>query len=121
MADKPWKRFERWVAKFFNCQRNALSGRNSKITASDSLHPRLFLEGKHWRRVAIISLWDKTAAFAKKEKKIPVVAIGIRGRPGCWFLIKDTDLMRVALERQLAKKELRKAEEENGCEEKEED
>lgn len=109
MADKPWKRFERTVAKFFGSVRNALSGRNSKVTASDSLHPKLFIEGKHWKRVSIITLWDKTAALAKRENKIPVVTIGIRGRPGFWVLVKNTDLIPVALERQRWKRELRKA------------
>lgn len=43
---KNWKNFERKIAKIFNTQRTALSGSNSKITSSDTLHPELYIEIK---------------------------------------------------------------------------
>ena len=44
MPDKAWKNRERLVAKFFGGMRNALSGINSKVTHSDVIHDKLFIE-----------------------------------------------------------------------------
>jgi len=93
MSDKTWKAFERRVAKFFGCVRNALSGRNSKVTASDSLHKNLFIECKHRAKAdGTIGLWDKTAALAKAEGKTPVVVQGVKNRTGFWITVHCDDL-----------------------------
>jgi hypothetical protein len=41
-----WKNFERVVAALFGTKRTSLSGGNSKITRSDTMHPYLFIECK---------------------------------------------------------------------------
>jgi hypothetical protein len=54
-------------------ERTPLSGRNSKHTASDTLHEKLFVECKKLKRMAIHNLYRKTKELADKETKIPVV------------------------------------------------
>lgn len=96
---KTWKSREKQVADYFGTKRTPLSGGNSGHTRSDTLHEKLFIEEKHRKRYAIVTLWDNTNKLAKKEKKIPVVAVSVHGRHGFWLLIKDKDLERVAEER----------------------
>jgi len=91
MADKSWKAFERRVARFFKTERNSLSGSNSKLTASDTLHPELFIECKQRQRFAAVRLWDKTKQHADKENKTPVVCLSEKNRPGFWLLIHSDD------------------------------
>ena len=105
MADKTWKARERQTAKFFGCNRNPLSGGNSRHTRSDSLHESLFIEHKHSVKHAITNLWDKTKAMALKENKIPVVTLSVKGRPGFWVMCHSSDLTAVANQRELAKKD----------------
>jgi hypothetical protein len=92
MADKCWKAFERRVARFFGTERNALSGGNSKLTRSDSLHPKLFIECKQRKRFAAVRLWDDTKRLAHHENKTPVVCLSEKGRPGFWILVHSDDL-----------------------------
>jgi hypothetical protein len=99
MADKAWKAFERRVAAFWGCLRNIGSGtlgRPDLLSASDSTHPRLFIEAKHHKRHAARTLWDKTKALAKKEGKTPILALGDCGRPGWLAVIHSDDLVEVA-------------------------
>lgn len=92
MADKAWKQFERRVARYFGVERNALSGGNSKITRSDTLHPDLFIECKQRKRFAAIRLWDETKHLADREAKTPVVCLSEKNRPGFWILIHSDDI-----------------------------
>lgn len=85
MADKRWKQQERRVAAFFNTSRTPLSGSHSKQTASDSLHPNLFVECKDRKRHALLALFDKTKIKAKAEGKVPVLCLTEPRRRG--FLI----------------------------------
>lgn len=96
MADKAWKQFERRVAAFFQTTRNALSGGNSKLTRSDSLHATLFIECKQRKKHSAVSLWDETKNLASAEKKIPVVVLSEKNRQGFWVLVHSTDLKAVA-------------------------
>lgn len=73
MADKAWKAFERRVATFFGSTRNSLSGMNSKVTASDSLHPELFIECKLRAKFAHHETLKEATSKAIKEDKIPIV------------------------------------------------
>ncbi len=98
MADKAWKARERSIAEAFKTERTPLSGGNGKQTRSDTLHPRLFIESKLRVRHTAVSLWDDTAELAKKEKKIPVVALCEKGRPGFFILVHSSDLVQVASE-----------------------
>ena len=93
--DKSWKQFERRVARFFNTERNALSGGNAKLTRSDTLHPTLFIECKQRQRFAAIRLWDETHQLATKESKTPVICLSEKNRPGFWILVHSDDLIKL--------------------------
>ncbi|MEN8726066.1 MAG: hypothetical protein ABF325_10900 [Lentimonas sp.] len=95
MSDKAWKAFERRVARFFNTERTALSGGNSKVTRSDTLHPELFIECKQRKRFAAVRLWDDTKRLADQELKTPVVCLSEKGRPGFWILTHSDDLTKL--------------------------
>ena len=95
MSDKAWKQFERRVAAFFKTERNALSGGNSKLTRSDTLHPDLFIECKQRKKFAAISLWNETKQLATKENKTPVVCLSEKSRPGFWILVHSDDLTKL--------------------------
>ena len=96
MGEPWWKPRERQVARWFGSERTPLSGGNSKHTRSDSLHDRLYIETKGRKKFAAVTLWDDTAAKAKKEGKVPVVALVEKGRPGFWLLVHHTDLQEVS-------------------------
>jgi len=98
MNQSNWKGFERIAARTFGTKRNALSGMNSKITASDTLHPRLFIECKKRKRFSLYQLFRKVEQKANKESKIPVVAIKETGKKGWLILIRPEDLMAIAQE-----------------------
>jgi hypothetical protein len=92
MSNPAWKKFERRVAEFFGTTRNALSGSNSKISSSDTIHPHLFLEAKLRDSFAIHSLWKDTAAKAKKEGKVPVVVTQQKRDHGFLITVHKDDL-----------------------------
>ena len=105
MADKAWKAFERKVARWFGTVRNSLSGMNSKLTGSDTLHDVLYIECKKRAKSAVVSLWEKTNTKARAEKKIPVIALSVNGKKGFWICVKEEDLQAVANQRELARKD----------------
>lgn len=78
MADTPWKCFERYISGIFRTTRNALSGGNSKLTRSDSLHPKLFISCKYTRNnhKTLRTLVAEEREKAAKEKKTAVCVIG---------------------------------------------
>ena len=82
MPDAPWKRFERLVAGIFGSVRNSLSGGNSKVTRSDSLHESLFISCKHTKsgHKSLRDLLFEESEKADAEGKIPVCVVGINGR-----------------------------------------
>jgi hypothetical protein len=88
-----WKLGEQTLAKFFGTTRTPLSGGNSKVTRSDSLSERLFLEMKKGaytpkRFSSIVELYLKTEALALAEGKIPIVVIreaGVSAPTGEWM------------------------------------
>lgn len=93
-----WKGRERKIARDFGSERTPLSGGNSRITRSDSIHPKLFVEAKLRQKHAVVTLFDDTAKLAKLEKKIPVVALCEKGRPGYYLVIRPEHLKQVAEE-----------------------
>lgn len=99
MADKAWKACERRVASFFGTVRNSLSGGNSKMSRSDSLHQSLFIECKQRQKHSVVSLWDDTAKLAKLENKTPVVILSEKNRPGFWVMCHSDDLINVCAAR----------------------
>jgi len=106
MADKVWKARERQVARYFGANgRTPLSGGNSGGTRADIRHDFIFVEHKHRVRHAAISLWDKVKKLARKEGKIPVVTLSVKGRPGFWVMVHSDDLTAVANQRERARQQ----------------
>lgn len=89
---KHWKSIERKIATFFGTERTPLSGGNSKITRSDTIHPKLFVEAKYRVKHSAVTLYDDTKEKAKKENKIPVVCLAEKGRKGFYILVHSDDL-----------------------------
>ncbi|WP_155322933.1 hypothetical protein [Desulfosarcina ovata] len=97
MMSKTWKTRETAVARFFGAKgRTPLSGGNSGHTRSDTLHDELFIEHKHRVKHAVINLWDRIKPLARKEGKLPVVTLSVKGRPGFWLLCHSSDLTAIA-------------------------
>ena len=105
MADKLWKTRERMVAKFFGTERNPLSGRNSKHSASDTLHPELFIEHKHRQRHSVLNAYHEAKRLAKDEDKIPLVTLSEKGKRGFWVVCPSSDLTAIANQRLNARKD----------------
>jgi hypothetical protein len=96
VADKAWKARERKCSKWFGTTRTALSGGNSKITRSDSLHSAAFIEVKLRKKHTVITLWDETKKLADEEKKIPIIALCEKNRPGFWLMFHEKDAKEIA-------------------------
>lgn len=96
MADKAWKRFERRVGSFFGTSRNALSGMNSKLTASDTLHPSLFIECKQRQSFAHHTTYLDAKGKAKQEGKIPILVTHEKGAKDFLITCSSKDLLAVA-------------------------
>lgn len=73
--DPTWKRFERRIAASLGVARTPLSGSNSRLTASDTLHPTLYVECKKRNRLAVYNWWLNAAHKATDEGKTPVLAL----------------------------------------------
>lgn len=114
MSDKPWKVMERRIAKAFGTVRNSLSGSRSKAgTSSDTLHPRLYIECKRQKRIAVLGWMAEVEEKAKKERviligksqasklkkgKIPVLVLKGVDKKGDYILVKLRDLQFIAKE-----------------------
>ena len=111
MGDKAWKQRERNAAKLFGGERAPLSGGNGKITRADVIKKNsdgtidnefpLFVEVKLRKKHSVVTLYDDTLALAKKERKIPVIVLAEKNRPGFWVMCKASDLQTVADEMEL--------------------
>ena len=107
MTDRStWKKFEQRIADLFNSVRAPLSGRNGKVTASDSLHPRLFIECKLREHHTVYSLWKATKKISSGEGKSPVLALQEKSHPGALIVCHTDDLDAVVVERMAANPEL---------------
>ena len=96
--EKVWKRAEKSAARFFGAERNPLSGGNSRISRSDSTHPSLFIETKYGNQFsAIESLFNVVSINAKKEHKTPIVCLKQKRKKGFLILIKESDLIDIAV------------------------
>lgn len=87
-----WKQRERDAAALFDSVRTPLSGSNSGITASDSLHPELYIETKLRAKSSLRSLWANTAMKAAKEEKVPILVIYDKGKHGGLIVVHQDDL-----------------------------
>lgn len=71
-----WKNFEKSIADIFATKRTPFSGSNSGVTHSDSLHDRIFIECKDQKsNSAVLNLMKSTEELARKEKKVPMLAL----------------------------------------------
>jgi hypothetical protein len=95
-----WKAAERKVAALFGTLRQRLSGSSGRAdeTAADTKHPRLFIEVKYRESHAVRTLFDATAKLAKKEGKLPLVALVDKRKPGFILCLHIDDLAAVAAE-----------------------
>lgn len=78
MADKGFKQYERRIARQFGVHRTPLSGRNSRHTASDTLHAKLFIDTKVRREVRTLwRLFKAIEVLAAQEGKRPVLIVKV--------------------------------------------
>ena len=93
-----WKAAERKVAAMFGTLRQRLSGSSGRPdeTASDTKHPRLFIEVKYREIHSVRTLFDATAKLAKKEGKITLVALVDKRKPGFLLCFHSNDLAAIA-------------------------
>jgi len=87
MPDKAWKAFERRIAKSLGTVRTPLSGGASRHTKSDTLHSGLFVECRQRAHSATCVWFGVVRHEAKKENKIPVMALHRSGSPHTLALI----------------------------------
>jgi hypothetical protein len=95
-ARSTWKSRERQAAALFGTTRTPLSGGASGHTRSDSLHEHVFIETKLRARSSIHRLFDQTALQAKAEKKVPVLALAMKNRPGLLLVLRADDIQEIA-------------------------
>jgi hypothetical protein len=93
-----WKRRERDAARLFGSKRKVLSGSAGRDdqTCSDSDHPKLFIESKLRAVSSVRSRWEKARDRARREGKVPVVALYAKHRPGALIVVHESDLQAVA-------------------------
>lgn len=93
-ARRTWQKFEQRAAALFGAlrQRGSGSGGRPDQSCSDSTHPSLYLECKLRAKHAARALYDDTRTKAKKEGKIPVLALADKGRPGMLICVHSDDL-----------------------------
>ena len=89
-----WKRRERSSAALFGARRQPLSGSSGRDdrSCSDSTHERLYIETKLRATWGVRTLFDRMKLLAQREKKIPVLALASKGKPGCLFVVDSADL-----------------------------
>jgi hypothetical protein len=97
---RTWQRSEGRAAILFGCRRQFGSGSGGRgdLTASDSTHPRLFIESKLRDRHAARTLHDATKKRAVWEGKTPVLALFDKNRPGFLLVVHCDDLAVVLTE-----------------------
>lgn len=95
---KTWKAVERRVAKKYGEKRQIGSGSlgRAERSCSDSTHEKLYIETKYRQKSAVRTLYDDTRIKAKKEKKIPVVILVDKSRPGFLVVVEAKNLKAIA-------------------------
>jgi hypothetical protein len=91
---RTWQKREQAAAALFLALRQPGSGSSGRPdeTRSDSRHPRFFIECKAYARHAVRTLHDKTRVLALREKKLPVLCLSDKNRPGFLVAIHSSDL-----------------------------
>jgi hypothetical protein len=97
---RTWKKAEARIAQIFGCRRQPLSGSSGRadLSASDTTHPRLFLEVKYRDRHTVRTLWEATKILADREHKTPVLGLVDKGRPGGLIVVHSEDLAAMVAE-----------------------
>jgi hypothetical protein len=95
-----WKRRERDAARLFGAARQPGSGScgDPERSRSDSTHDRLYIETKLRATSSVRTLWEKTAALARREGKSPVVMLYTKGKVGGLVVCHEMHLAAVAAE-----------------------
>jgi hypothetical protein len=101
---RTWQR--RDAADLFGALRQVLSGSSGRDdrSMSDTTHDRLFIEVKLRGRHTARTLFDTVKARARKERKLPVLALADKGRPGFLLCVHSDDLDDLVAELARAKK-----------------
>ena len=89
---RTWQLLEQRVASFFNSRRTPLSGSASAHTESDTLHAALFIEVKLRQKSPITDLFTQVQEKAKKENKIPLLALQKKNHKGWLFVCRPEDI-----------------------------
>lgn len=98
---RTWQRAEGRAAAPFGAKRSpgsGSSGRDDVLSTSDSTHERIYLETKLRAKTAVRALHDETKAKARKEGKVPVLALFDKGCQGCLYVVHWDDLEAFAAE-----------------------
>jgi len=105
MSDQTWKAVERRVAAFFGTLRNRCSGSSGRPaeSASDSIHPALYIETKHGDLARFLNAEGRAmvvegVANAKAEGKRFVGVLHPKHGEGFWVLVHSDDFLPVAKE-----------------------
>jgi len=96
LSEPAWKVQERRSASKLGGERNPLSGGASRHTQGDVIHPKLYVECKWASKIALLTLMHDTEAKAKKEKKVPVLALHKKGEKHDYYLVRDDKIIAVA-------------------------
>lgn len=95
MADTFWKQLERRVAKKLGTQRTPLSGRNSRITGSDTLSDRFYCEVKTRSKLPFWTDFQEARFKAKAEGKRPILVFHKKGYPGNVVMLDLDDFVEI--------------------------
>lgn len=89
-----WKAAERRVASFFDAVRVSLSGSNNQqaATSSDTDSEFFYIEVKYRQKFSVLTLFQDVIQKAKKEKKLPLLALVEKGKPGFFLVLRQKDL-----------------------------
>jgi hypothetical protein len=99
-ARRTWQLVESRIAAFFGCRRAVLSGSSGRDdqTCADTTHEILFIECKLREQHSARTLHDATRELSRREKKIPVLCLADKGRPGFLICVHSTDWEEVIAE-----------------------
>jgi hypothetical protein len=107
MADKPWKKFERYVGRMFGTVRRPGSGAHGVTQGGtdDIKHPLIYAECKSLKKLYSHTLFrDARRKAMKEEKPFPIIVLHEKGTPFDESLVccRIKDLLPLAIIRGIA-------------------
>lgn len=90
---RTWQKLETKTAKLLKGERNPLSGKDSKHTSGDVIHPSLYVECKLKKRIATWSLFREVEEQAKLEGKTPVLILKEKNKKGELAVLRLSDFV----------------------------